>query len=290
MKKEADGNWYHKPGQTNPLRYLHTPSNGRLWVSEVCYGEKQLYFRYPYITYDSEIMYIEYITPHEWEYTYSGSDKHTNKCTICNIEETLSCEYEYRSNGDGTHTGTCVCGNVKTASCRPEYTNLTNTRHSVSCKDCDYYIASQACQLNYRAKDGKTHTVSCTKCGNRRTQNCGAVITYTDSDQHRTTCHLCEYDKTESCSLIYTYCGDSSQNHKHNAVCSVCGNQSQSGVACTFAYRPHGDNTHSYLCSQCGYVKIDHAACFFNANNICRVCGAPKNGAVINKLEEVTPE
>ena len=198
------------------------------------------------------------ITPHEWQYSSVGENQHSRSCTICGAEDTLNCEYEYTyfyddmhnasckycdngysgafctfdftSNGDGTHTGTCVCGNTQTYSCYMEYTNVSNATHSGSCVTCGYSVSAQQCTLVYEQNGGQSHTVSCTKCENRRTQNCS----------HR--------------------------------------------------YVSHGDNTHSYLCSLCGYVKIDHAACLFDASNICRFCRTPKNGAVINKHEEVTPE
>lgn len=212
-----------------------------------------------YLDIDGQLRcYVMTTTPHEWSFETTGVNQHTSTCSICNHEETQSCEYEYTyfyddmhnasckycdngfsgafctfeytSNGNGTHTGTCVCGNTQTYNCYMKYTNVSNTTHSGSCVMCGYSVSAQKCTLVYEQNGGQNHTVSCTKCENRRTQTCSHI------------------------------------------------------------YVSHGDNTHSYLCSLCGYVKIDHAACFFNANNICRVCGAPKNGAVINKLEEVTPE
>ena len=87
----------------------------------------------------------------------------------------------------------------------------------------------------------------------------------------------------------HTYEYVSNNSGYHISLCTDCGETGSTSEACTYVYKTHGDNTHSYVCSLCGYVKIDHAACLFNANNICRVCGAPKNGAVINQLEEVTP-
>lgn len=83
MKLSEDGYWYHKPGQTNPLRYKYTPSNDRPWVVEGYDGVNGVYVRYEDYVYDSEIYYIEYTTPHEWEYVYCNSSQHIKTCTIC---------------------------------------------------------------------------------------------------------------------------------------------------------------------------------------------------------------
>lgn len=95
MKLGQDGDWYHKPGQTNPLKYKYVPSNSRVWICEGYDGVDDVYFYDSSYLYDSTIFYIEYTTPHEWEYVYCGSGQHINTCTIC--EETtgaaISCTY-----------------------------------------------------------------------------------------------------------------------------------------------------------------------------------------------------
>lgn len=83
MKLNADGYWYHKPGDTNPLRYKYTPTNSRIWVSEGYKGAENTYFRYEDFTYDSAIYFIEYTTPHDYEHKYCGSGQHIKTCTIC---------------------------------------------------------------------------------------------------------------------------------------------------------------------------------------------------------------
>lgn len=81
MKLAANGYWYHKPGKTNPLRYKHTPSSGNDWILESYDGEE--YKRSEEVTYDSDIWFIKYTSPHKYEYEYCGSNKHILTCTIC---------------------------------------------------------------------------------------------------------------------------------------------------------------------------------------------------------------
>ena len=81
MKLCENGYWTHKPGGTNPLRYLYTPTNGREWVGEWSVGSQT--FRDEELTYDSEIYFIEYSTTHTYAWKYCGSDQHIRTCTIC---------------------------------------------------------------------------------------------------------------------------------------------------------------------------------------------------------------
>ena len=81
MKLGTNGKWYHKPGQTNPLQYKYTPSNSIDWICETYGGS--WYCRYEDWTYESEIYYIKYTTPHDYEYVYCGSEQHIRTCTIC---------------------------------------------------------------------------------------------------------------------------------------------------------------------------------------------------------------
>lgn len=83
MRKGSDGYWYHKPGETNPLRYKYIPTNSRIWVTEGYTG--QMYFRDEDLTYESEIYFISYTTPHSWKNEYYGNDRHIQTCTICGI-------------------------------------------------------------------------------------------------------------------------------------------------------------------------------------------------------------
>ena len=107
MKKGEDGNWYHKPGATNPLRYLYTPSNGTDWVCEGYDGTEETYFRYTWMTYDSEIYYIEYTIPDDWAWKYCGNGQHIQTCSVCGDTKgsALACVYK---NGSTTCS---LCGN-----------------------------------------------------------------------------------------------------------------------------------------------------------------------------------
>lgn len=81
MKLAEDGYWYHKPGRTMPLRYKYVPSNDHIWLNEnVGSGGYDLYED---CTYDSEIYFIEYTIPHDYEYESRGGGQHILTCTIC---------------------------------------------------------------------------------------------------------------------------------------------------------------------------------------------------------------
>lgn len=118
MKLCEDGNWYHKPGGTNPLQYLFIPSNEDTWVGEWCIGIQT--YRDTELTYDSEIYFIEYTTPHTYDFIYSDPNQHYYGCTICGevIESAESCNYVYAFigtvNGVNKHTCYCqVCGHIQ---------------------------------------------------------------------------------------------------------------------------------------------------------------------------------
>lgn len=95
MSKGEDGNWYHKPGFTHPLKYLYTPSNDRIWVAEWYDVQEEKYFRNLTYTYDSILYFIEYTTPHVYEYEIYGTDQHIRNCTICDdVDGTImNCVY-----------------------------------------------------------------------------------------------------------------------------------------------------------------------------------------------------
>lgn len=83
MKLGHDGYWYHKPGRTNPLKYIHVPTIDNAWVVEGYDGITGKYSRYEEYQYDSEIYFIEYTTPHTHAYAPCGVDQHILTCTIC---------------------------------------------------------------------------------------------------------------------------------------------------------------------------------------------------------------
>lgn len=311
MKYTTDG-WLHKPGETQILKYNTVPNDMDIWTNEAV--SMGVYIEATK-TYDSTIYFISY-NGHDWHYTYNGDGAHTKSCSICEDAFTSDCNYDYTyigndkhsascvdcnsvisgtacsftytSNDDGTHTRSCnQCSNAYTESCDLEYTNLTNTRHSVACAVCDYYVNSQLCTLTYTSKGNQTHTASCTLCGNSYINDCSFVSTYIDADQHRRECNRCGYEYIEDCFLENTYCGDDTTGDVHKKMCQTCGYSTGSGtVACTFAYKSNGENTHVYACTQCRYIKSGPSACSFLLDGYCRSCGAYKDSAVINREEE----
>ena len=81
MRLDPDGYWYHKPGGTEPLRYLYLPTNDRPWINEGRGASGEL-FQYLQWTYDSEIYYILYHS-HAYAYEMCGDEQHILVCTIC---------------------------------------------------------------------------------------------------------------------------------------------------------------------------------------------------------------
>ena len=260
--------------------------------------------------------YILKITPHEWAYESAGTDQHTRTCTICGAQETVSCDYTYTylhgdvhdarckycnngyesvpcslsyiGNDNGTHTRYCdICGNTQTVSCNVQYSNINNTRHSVSCAECDYYIASQLCSVTYTSNGNKTHTGSCVKCENIFSGSCSIAYSYLSADQHRGSCNKCDYAHTAACDYMTAYCGNSAAGDVHKRQCQICGHGSGSAAtACSFIFKGNGNNTHSQMCTQCLYVKSGPDPCLFKTGDTCHFCGALKDSAVINDLEQ----
>lgn len=108
MKLGEDGYWYHKPGETNPLKYNYQPTSDRSWLSEGYFQENDgnyWYFFDPECTYDSEIYFIEYTTPHVREIQYygmtsDGTHQHISLCTVCGEAngDPMNCMYSTGSN------------------------------------------------------------------------------------------------------------------------------------------------------------------------------------------------
>ena len=253
MKYTSVG-WLHKPATTQILKYNYVPTESIIWTNERVYMDCVYE---PTTQYDSAIYFISY-NGHDWDYTSNRNGTHIRYCNICGDEETLSCEYEY--------------------------TYFYDDMHNASCKYCDNGYSGAFCTFDFTSNGDGTHTGTCV-CGNTQTYSCYMEYTNVSNATHSGSCVTCGYSvSAQQCTLVYEQNG----GQTHTASCTKCENRRTQN--CSHRYVSHGDNTHSYLCSLCGYVKIDHAACLFNANNICRICGAPKNGAVINKHEEVTPE
>ena len=110
LMKYNNGNWDHKPGSSQPLRYKYTPDYVRVWTNEgAMYNE-------PYsgnTTYDSVIYYITYGQGHTNTYTHKYTimgDTHTLCCATCDkvLGKATPCSYSANSN-------VCkVCGTPKT--------------------------------------------------------------------------------------------------------------------------------------------------------------------------------
>jgi hypothetical protein len=80
MRCDHNGSWYHKPGDTNPLRFKYTP-NYKVWVYEAFDGT--YYERDDAVRYDSVIWYVMYTTDHHYQYMSNGANQHILTCTVC---------------------------------------------------------------------------------------------------------------------------------------------------------------------------------------------------------------
>lgn len=253
--KFDDGGWYHKPGNSAILKYKYSPSVMRTWSNEALMASGATA---PTLYYDSSIVFISY-DGHDWKYTYYNNDIHRKTCNICGDSFTYSCDYDYSYAGDGTHTVRCV--------------------------DCGHTVSSECSSFITTSNNDGTHVTSCTDCGNGTTEICRPEYTNLTNTTHSAACTKCDYYiASQACQLNYR----AKDGETHTVSCTKCENRRTEN--CTLVYESHGDNTHSHLCALCGYVKSDHVACLFNDNNICRICYGPKNGAVINKQEELTPD
>ena len=220
--------------------------------------------------------------------TYNNDNTHTRACNWCSNSTTSNCTLTYTSTGSVRHTATCsICGNSSTQGCEWEYTTLSGGRHSYSCTKCDNSVSSELCTYAYTANDDNTHTATCTLCSNSYDNDCGFTYEYSGDNSHHGVCGRCGNVNDEACAPESTYCGDGDQTHAHTSICPRCDHvYGTESTACTFAYKSNGENTHVYACTQCRYVQSGPTACMFKSDNTCRFCGALKDSAVLNSMEE----
>ena len=113
MKLEEDGCWYHKPGQTTPLKYIGSDLT-EPWVQEGL-GEDG-YFRDEDRQYDSPIWFISYRTPCQyWGHSSYGNTQHIESCLECGATrgQPVICTFEYKYSVGDKHILTCgICGNT----------------------------------------------------------------------------------------------------------------------------------------------------------------------------------
>ena len=268
MKLASDGNWYHKPGATNLLKYKYVPSNGRDWLSEGYNGSTGKYGFDEDVTYESEIYFIEYTTPHEWAYAYFSPGWHLMTCTICGMED----------------LGICEAGT-------PNYLGLES--HQAACSLCGGLFPAEACTKEYvHSYDdtlGDVHEEICTVCNHVYTAQESCEFAYTDNEDgtHSAECTVCGYSFEAACACQWAYSG-SGTNRTHSKECADCGYCVTE--SCAMAYRFHervnGKNMHIYSCGICGHSDLAATACVYGVDDVCRFCKTPKNFAPINRYEE----
>lgn len=269
MKFGKDGYWYHKPGRTNPLRYKYTPSNDRIWVAESYNGATNTYSRTEEFTYDSEIWFIEYTTPHVWEYVFWESGQHIERCTICGEERLADCQW-----GSAAYVG---------LNC-----------HQFTCELCGGLGGNTACTRAYSHMYDETsgnhaHIEACTVCNytGNLPENCTITVTGNGDGTHTTACAVCGFSEVADCDYQCTYTGDGS-THTHTTTCSGCDHSETE--SCTFAIRYNGyvdgHNTHINACTECGNSPFDAVQCTYNSSGKCRFCGTFENYVPINREKE----
>lgn len=117
MKLESDGYWYHKPGESNPLRYTSILSSSYVWIQEAYFkiNGVNLYLTDTDMTYESLIYFISYSLPHDYEYSYygmiDGAHYHIRTCTGCDATtgSAIACFYK------GSSSNCMVCGHNQNA-------------------------------------------------------------------------------------------------------------------------------------------------------------------------------
>lgn len=105
MKLGENGKWYHKPQNTNPLEYKYTPSNDRIWYYESYDGVTG--YRNDEWSFESQIYFIKYTTPHIWEFEYCGNGQHIKTCAICAGTNGAAINCVYKNGSDICS----MCGN-----------------------------------------------------------------------------------------------------------------------------------------------------------------------------------
>lgn len=268
MKLGEDGNWYHKPTITNPLKYNHVPTYDRIWVFESAKGNPFLYKRDPEHTYDSEIWFIEYTTPHVWEYVFWESGKHIERCTICGEEQLGDCQWA-----------------------SPAYVGLNS--HQFTCELCGGLGGNTECTLGYInyyfPESTMVHQIACTVCGHAygERQTCTYEISDNGDGTHTEECTVCGDTNVHSADYQHTYTGDGT-THTHTKECSMC--DYSIVESCTFAYMYYGpvdgNNTHIYACSTCGYVKSGPTQCVYLLDNQCSYCHSIKDVVMVTSTED----
>lgn len=96
--KLKDGEWYHKPGESVPLKYNYTPSTSRNWTNEALLEGGA---RAPTREYTGQIYYIIYSQNHgSTTSTYSGRNYHAGSRHFF--------EYEHRCDSCGVVVSTSL--------------------------------------------------------------------------------------------------------------------------------------------------------------------------------------
>lgn len=267
MKLGNDGYWYHKPNQTNPLRYNYLPSYDRIWVNEGYHGYDQEYYCNNGITYESAIWFIEYTTPHVWEYIFWETGEHIERCTICGEERLADCQWGTTAVyvGLNSHQYTCkLCGGLGNSElCTKEYKHFEDDAdhhwHLETCTVCNSPNGPhEVCTIEIIDNGDGTHTTACGVCGFERTAACKYQCNYSGSGStHTTTCADCDHSVTEACTFV-----------------------------CRYAGRVNGKNTHINVCSSCGYSALGATQCMYNSSGVCRFCKTPESYSPINRGKE----
>lgn len=73
--KYDNGSWYHKPGGTQPLRYLRELSSTQAWTNE-CVNASG--YHESTISYTGTIYYFTYAAEHTYSESWTGKDYHAN--------------------------------------------------------------------------------------------------------------------------------------------------------------------------------------------------------------------
>ena len=167
---------------------------------------------------DGSEVYDEY-TPipakaqHKYTKTvYNKNGTHSTACSVCSTKKSGStaCSFTWKTE-NGKHTGTCsVCQGVKTGDCVYGAPVDKDGKHVYTCGTCKGEKSEDCTYGGWTYNTtAKTHSASCSKCGDVKTENCkfdeGVVTklpTATAEGEKTFTCSVCKGGYTEAVPML----------------------------------------------------------------------------------------
>ena len=197
--------------------------------------------------------------------TAIDSTGHSVKCKACGAAITKKEAHNvvYQDTKDGlTHRAVCEdCGFVVIATEEHnfEYEYAGNDKHNSMCKECGYINRADDC----------TYVHGVCKFCDHACEHVNVKYVSNDNGTHKKVCNICSHDVgEEACALTYLFVDDT----EHNVSCELCSYHGTLPHG-NFEYIPNNDGTHKKICADCRGTTVLRAACTFDSNSKCTVCG-----------------